>query len=56
VPSAVERKPREYSNGYMAFRNGTSVQSCPHPPLTLEAEAWKDGWNDAREDHHPNRL
>lgn len=37
-----------YQQGYNAFLNGEIDTSNPY--LSLEAEYWSDGWEDAQED------
>ena len=38
-----------WSAGYEAYESGLSLDACPHPSGTNEADRWMNGWNEAKE-------
>jgi len=58
MPLALEEEPTEvpaeepeislaYAEGAKAFADGIQRHKCPHSPGSLDAQEWKQGWNDA---------
>lgn len=42
---------RAFSKGYQVGFQGHSDELCPHPDTSQQAQGWKNGWEEGRNDY-----
>ena len=53
--SMDDPRPGSYDAGYTARREGAAMSENPHPPDSVDHQAWENGWSEAAEEDASRR-